>query len=115
MADGEKKRVAEKKSLSIRTVTLLTLIAACVLAAASILFIRRTEQTNRAMRRADENYIVCSQTADELMDASDYLTEMVRTFAITGDETDPGKPVRRNADVQLSAQRAGALQRADGE
>ncbi len=87
MADGEKKRVAEKKSLSIRTVTLLTLIAACVLAAASILFIRRTEQTNRAMRRADENYIVCSQTADELMDASDYLTEMVRTFAITGDET----------------------------
>ena len=45
----------------------------------------RTNEGYTEMRTATDKYIVCQQAASDMQAASDFLTDQVRTFAVTGD------------------------------
>jgi len=73
------------KGISIRKVYIVTVIAAAAITAWLIVSIYQTIDSYNALSAAIENYISCQHDADDLMAASDYLTEQARAFAATGD------------------------------
>ena len=74
---------AENKGISIGSVYLVTLILAGLLAAFTLILAGQTNRSYRSMQNASKTYIAGRQDAADMMDASDYLTEMVREFVIT--------------------------------
>ena len=74
---------AENKGISIGSVYLVTLILAGLLAAFTLILAGQTNRSYRSMQNASKAYIAGRQDAADMMDASDYLTEMVREFVIT--------------------------------
>ena len=84
MRDQTQKK-KENRGVSISSVYLLTVVLAGLLAAFTLILAGQTNRNYRRMQSASETYIAGRQDAAELMDASDYLTEMVREFVITDD------------------------------
>ena len=72
------------KRVKIRKVCTWSMITTIVI---GILFIVVSTWSNRefhALQTATDRYILCEQSANDLMDGSDYLTEQVRLYVMTG-------------------------------
>ncbi len=74
-----------KNGISIRVIHILMLI--CAAAIVALLVVSTTQSSNvfSKLSSETENYIVRQKAAHELMEASDYLTESVQRFTISGD------------------------------
>ena len=74
-----------KKGISIRVIHVAMIVCALITA---ILLVFTTMQTSKMFNRLNRetgNYIVRQKAAHDLMEASDYLTEMVQRFTLEGD------------------------------
>ncbi|MBO4693342.1 MAG: GGDEF domain-containing protein [Clostridia bacterium] len=76
-------RVPSGFRLEIFNFLIIVLTVIVVLSLSVIIF--KAHETYEAFYDATEQYIVCRQSAEEVHDASDYLTDEVREFANTGD------------------------------
>ena len=74
-----------KNGISIRVIHAVTLV--CVVAIAALLAFSTFRSSNvfSTLSSETENYIVRQKAAHELMEASDYLTENVQRFTVSGD------------------------------
>ena len=61
------------------------IVVSCVLAVVMLFTVLRTTSSYRAMRVATDEYITCQRYAEDLKEASDYLTEEAQAFAVTGE------------------------------
>ncbi|MBP5749163.1 MAG: GGDEF domain-containing protein, partial [Firmicutes bacterium] len=71
--------------VSIRTLNLIMFVIALILAALLLFATNQVSDSYKIMQRATEEYIDCQTAAQDMMAASDYLTEQVRSFTVTGD------------------------------
>ena len=74
-----------KNGISIRLVHVLTVICVAAIAVLLVISIQRSSDVFSTLSSATENYIVRQKAAHDLMEASDYLTENVQRFTLTGD------------------------------
>ncbi len=74
------------KAIKFRTFNVAMAVAVAILAVILVGLIVLTASTHRKADEAAERYIACLQDSREMMDASDYLTDRVRAFVVTGDE-----------------------------
>lgn len=74
-----------KKKIRIRRVSAWAIGIAIFLAILFTFVCVKGAQEFRELREATDQYIVCEQAAKQLQDGSDYLTEQVRLYAMTGD------------------------------
>ncbi len=81
----KKNRKANNEGISLRVVHFAMVVCAVII---SLLLVFSTYQSSNvftALNKATGNYIVRQAAAHELMEASDYLTEMVQRFTLEGD------------------------------
>ena len=71
--------------ISIRTLNIIMFAIALVLAAFLLFTTNQVSDSYEIMQDATEEYIECQTAAQNMMSASDYLTEQVRAFTVTGD------------------------------
>ena len=78
---------AEKSipGLRLRLVNIFIIIVTLVLTGVLLYVERQSQMAYGGLRSATEEYIVCRQSADDVQDASNYLTWEVREFAMTGE------------------------------
>ncbi len=74
-----------KNGVSIRVIHVLTLICVAAIAVLLVVSMQRSSDVFSTLSAATENYIVRQKAAHDLMEASDYLTESVQRFTLTGD------------------------------
>lgn len=82
-ADARKEKMSSGFRLEIFNFFIIFLTVLVVLSLSIIIF--KAHETYEAFYDATEQYIVCRQSAEEVHEASDYLTNEVREFASTGD------------------------------
>ena len=76
MKDTKKIRIQRVSTWSI----IVTIVLAIIFAAVSV----SSEKEFQVLRQTTDEYILCQNSAKELQDGSDYLTEQVRMYAMTG-------------------------------
>lgn len=76
MKDTKKIRIQRVSTWSI----IVTIVLAVIFAAVSV----SSEKEFQVLRQTTDEYILCQNSANELQDGSDYLTEQVRMYAMTG-------------------------------
>ena len=76
MKDTKKIRIPRVSTWSI----IVTIVLAVIFAAVSV----SSEKEFQVLRQTTDEYILCQNSAKELQDGSDYLTEQVRMYAMTG-------------------------------
>jgi len=76
MKDTKKIRIQRVSTWSI----IVTIVLAVIFAAVS----ESSEKEFQVLRQTTDEYILCQNSAKELQDGSDYLTEQVRMYAMTG-------------------------------
>lgn len=74
-----------KKGISIRVIHVVMLICAAAIVALLAVSVLRSSDVFTTLSAATDNYIVRQKAAHDLMEASDYLTENVQRFTLTGD------------------------------
>lgn len=74
-----------KKGISIQAIHVVTLICVAAIVALLMFSTQRTSGVFSTLSSETENYIVRQKAAHDLMEASDYLTENVQRFTLTGD------------------------------
>ena len=74
-----------KKGISIRVIHVVMLICAAAIVALLAVSTLRSSDVFTTLSSATDNYIVRQKAAHDLMEASDYLTENVQRFTLTGD------------------------------
>ena len=72
-----------KRKIRIQTVSAWIIGITIVMAAIFVMLSVRSESEFRALQRTMDEYIICEKSAKQLQEASDYLTEQVRLYAIT--------------------------------
>lgn len=76
--------IQQKKAISLRTLNIV-MTAIAILAVAVILFlVLHVQNRYKQMHKSTQIYITCEMAAPKLNEGSDYLTEQVRCFAVTG-------------------------------
>lgn len=75
-----------KRKIRIRRVSIWNICITLVVAVIFMLVCMRGEQEFRTLRSTTEDYIACEKAAAQLQDVSDYLTEQVRLYTMTGDK-----------------------------
>ena len=83
---NEKTTYQKRKGISIRQVNYILIAVVLLITALMIVSILQTTRSYESMRESTARYLDCRENATSLMDASDYLTESVREFVITGQE-----------------------------
>lgn len=81
----KKNRKVNNEGISLRVVHFAMVVCAVII---SLLLVFSTYQSSNvftALNKATGNYIVRQEAAHELMEASDYLTEMVQRFTLEGE------------------------------
>ena len=78
------KDTAAKKGISLRFTHLVMIILALMILALLIFSTYRSSAVFSELDKATGNYIVRQKAAHDLMEASDYLTEMVQRFTLDG-------------------------------
>ena len=73
------------KGISLRILHIAMIVCAVVISALLIFSTYQSSSVFSKLSRATGNYIVRQEAAHELMEASDYLTEMVQRFTLEGD------------------------------
>jgi len=79
----------QKRSVSIKSVIIIMALVTLVI---SVLLLMATNNTDKGYSRLSTNmddYIQLQRDANDLQVGSDYLTEQVRCFAVTGKRTLP--------------------------
>ena len=79
MKDTKKRKKIRTQSVSTWSI-IITIVLAVIFAAVSV----SSEKEFRVLRLTTDEYILCQNSAKELQDGSDYLTEQVRMYAMTG-------------------------------
>ena len=74
-----------KNGISIRIIHVLMLICMGAIIALLVISTTRSSGVFTTLSTETENYIVRQKAANELMEASDYLTENVQRFTLNGD------------------------------
>ena len=72
------------KKIKIETVSAWSIGLTIAFAFLFVLICTQSEKEFRVLRNTTEQYIVCENAAKQLQDGSDYLTEQVRLYAMTG-------------------------------
>ena len=80
---GEGKK--ENKGVHLQALNVLMILLACIVSFFLLYAAYKTTESYGIMQDATEEYISCQQDAENMQDASDYLTEQARSFAVTGD------------------------------
>lgn len=80
-----KPKSPRKDGVSLRTMHLLLIVGAVLIAGVMFFFTCRLSSDFRELTEASERQIELRKAARELMDASDYLTEKVQRFTVEGD------------------------------
>ena len=73
------------KGISLKTTSILMVVISVIIAVALLFTGVRAFRSFRAMERSTDDYIALTEAASDLMSASDYLTEEVQCFTVTGD------------------------------
>ena len=81
----EKTNQKNTAGISIRTLNVIMFAIALILAALLLFATNQVSDSYDLMQRATEEYIECQAAAQDMIAASDYLTEQVRSFTVTGD------------------------------
>ncbi len=76
-----------KKGIRLRRLNTALAVISVVISVLLLLATYRTSAGYLRMRSSTDSYIRLQQNADRLQDASDYLTEQVRCFVVTADDT----------------------------
>ncbi len=92
-SDAEGPRTVEQYSrredkvggVRLQVLNILMIVAFGILSLYLLFGTFRTNEGYTEMRTATDKYIVCQQAASDMQAASDFLTDQVRTFAVTGD------------------------------
>ena len=74
-----------RKGISLKTLHIAMIICAVVISALLVFSTYQSSSVFSKLSKATGNYIVRQEAAHELMEASDYLTEMVQRFTLEGD------------------------------
>ena len=74
-----------KEGISLRTLHVAMVICAVIISALLIFSTYQSAGVFSKLNKATGNYIVRQKAAHDLMEASDYLTEMVQRFTLEGD------------------------------
>lgn len=74
-----------KRKIRIRRVSIWNISVTLIVAVIFMLICMRGEKEFRTLRSTTEDYIACEKAAAQLQDVSDYLTEQVRLYTMTGD------------------------------
>ena len=82
MNGTEKKR---GKGVPLQTVIIVMLVISAAISCVLLYFMYRTSESYDRMRIATQHYMDCQAAASSLREGSDYLTNQVRSFVITGD------------------------------
>lgn len=79
MKGTKKRKKIRTQSVSTWSI-IITIVLAVIFATVSV----SSEKEFRVLRLTTDEYILCQNSAKELQDGSDYLTEQVRMYAMTG-------------------------------
>lgn len=79
MKDTKKRKKIRIQRVSTWSI-IVTIVLAVIFAAVSV----SSEKEFQVLRQTTDEYILCQNSAKELQDGSDYLTEQVRMYAMTG-------------------------------
>ena len=71
--------------IRLQTINLIVFIAVLIAAVVLIYGIRSMTDNYHDLREATNTNLACQDAAKNLMDASDYLTNQARAFAVSGD------------------------------
>ena len=74
----------DTKKIRIQRVSTWSIIDTNVLAVIFAAVTESSEKEFKVLRQTTDEYILCQNSAKELQDGSDYLTEQVRMYAMTG-------------------------------
>ena len=74
-----------KKNIRIQNVTTWSIIVTITVAVIFVFVSIQSEKEFKILRNTTDQYILCEQSAKQLQDGSDYLTEQVRLYAMTGE------------------------------
>ena len=77
--------VRKEKGLSLKTTSIVMMIASIIITIVLLITSIRSFQSFRNMEKSTDNYILLEEAADELMRASDYLTEEVQCYTVLGE------------------------------
>lgn len=95
------KKLSERFSVSVRSASLVFVLAAFILAISLFIEDSMVNYGYRSMENASERYILSQQSATDLGIGSDYLTSEVRSFVITGNLTHLQNYFEEAASTQL--------------
>ena len=74
-----------KRKIRIQTVSAWIIGITIVMAVVFVMLSVHSESEFRVLQRTMDEYIICEKSAKQLQEASDYLTEQVRLYAMTGE------------------------------
>lgn len=74
-----------KRKIKIQTVSAWIMGITAVMTVIFVILSARSESEFRALQRTTDEYIICEQSAKQLQEASNYLTEQARLYAMTGE------------------------------
>ena len=74
-----------KRKIKIQTVSAWIVGITVVMTIVFVILSVRSECEFRALQRTTDEYIICEQSAKQLQEASNYLTEQARLYAMTGE------------------------------
>ena len=75
----------KQRGISLRTVNAFMLVLAILVSITLFIAMRRTTQLHEDVHEVTRTYVSVRKSAYNLQLASDYLTEQIRRFAVTGD------------------------------
>lgn len=80
----EQKKNRSKRPISIKTINILMVSTAVAIVIVLMLLAVNIQKKNRSLRVNTDIYLMCQREAPIMNKASDYLTQQVRSFAVTG-------------------------------
>ena len=80
-----KNKGKERDGISLRTINFIMSAVAVIVSVLMLVSLYMTATGYRDVRENTDNYILCERSANDIRAGSDYLTEQVRAFAVTGE------------------------------
>lgn len=81
----KEQRSRKETGLSLRTTSVYVMVVSVIITIVLLITGIRTFQSFRDMEKSTDDYILMEEAADELMRASDYLTEEVQCYTVLGE------------------------------
>ena len=100
------RRAGERGGVRLSMINNIMIFAAVVIAAVLLYAAHRATADYNRLQSATERYITCQQNADIFQEASDYLTNECRYFAVLGDPVHARNFIE---EVEVTKRREGAI------